>query len=354
MPWAFEAYATGNYSTTALREDLIDRGLTTVPTPKRHAKAPGLSTIQAMLSNPYYKGDVIFRGARYQGLHEPLVSAEVWYRVQNVLTAHQVSGEKTQVHEHCLKGTIYCDDCGSRLMVTHAKNRTGVIYPYFICAGRHSKRTSCTRQAMGVVDIEQKVEDYYRRVQIPEHIVAALRHMLTRQFDDLHAEVRRIEAPSPPSATSSATNDEVSCTPIMRGRAARPAQRGIGPHLAAPHLPRLPHRRLADRVRPGEGSLGGLSGPGRQRPRDLHEPGRLATSHLQPGVLRAHQHLRGRGRRHRGSPARRALRRTVRSRTPGRSTGLLPAATSGVGCSNRACRRFEHPPLVAHRILVGC
>ncbi|CCH78448.1 conserved hypothetical protein [Nostocoides japonicum T1-X7] len=189
--WAFEAYATGNYSTTALREELIDRGLTTVPTPKRPAKAPGLSTIQAMLSSPYYKGDVIFRGARYEGLHEPLVSAEVWYRVQNVLTAHQVSGEKTQVHEHYLKGTLYCGDCGSRFMVTHAKNRTGVIYPYFICAGRHSKRTSCTRQAMGVADIEQKVEDYYRQVQIPEHIVTALRHMLTRQFDDLHAAAKK-------------------------------------------------------------------------------------------------------------------------------------------------------------------
>ncbi len=40
---------------------------------------------------------------------------------------------------------------------------------------------------MPVGDIEQKVEDYYRQVQIPEHVVTALRHMLTRQFDDLHA-----------------------------------------------------------------------------------------------------------------------------------------------------------------------
>lgn len=186
VKWAFEAYASGNYSTITLREELIDRGLTTVPTPKRPAKPPALSTIQRMLSNPYYKGDVIFRGASYDGLHEPLVSPEMWYRVQNVLTAHQVSGEKTQAHDHYLKGTIYCGDCGSRLMVTHAKNRHGNVYPYFICAGRHSKRTTCTRQAMPVADIEQKIEDYYRQVQIPEHVVTALRHMLTRQFDDLH------------------------------------------------------------------------------------------------------------------------------------------------------------------------
>ena len=173
-------------STSMLHSELIDRGLTSVPTPKRPAKAPGLSTIQQMLSNPYYKGDVIFRGACYDGLHEPLVSAELWYRVQNVLTAHQVSGEKTQTHEHYLKGSVYCGDCGSRLIVTHAKNGKGIVYPYFICAGRHSKRTNCVRQAMPIEHIERQVEDYYRRVQIPEHIITALRQMLVRQFDDLH------------------------------------------------------------------------------------------------------------------------------------------------------------------------
>lgn len=83
------------------------------------------------------------------------------------------------------EGTIYCGDSTSRLMVNHAKNRHGNLYFYFTCPD--SKRTTCTRQAMPIHDIEEKVEDYYRRVQIPEHIVTALRHILTRQFDDLHA-----------------------------------------------------------------------------------------------------------------------------------------------------------------------
>ena len=55
-----------------------------------------------------------------------------------------------------------------------------------MCSGRHSKRTDCIRKAMPVTEIEQKVEDYYRRVQIPEHVVTALRQMLTHQFDALH------------------------------------------------------------------------------------------------------------------------------------------------------------------------
>jgi len=186
VKWAFEAYATGNFSTITLREELIDRGLTTLPTPKRPAKPPALSTIHRMLTNPYYKGDVTFRGTSYDGMHEPLVSPEIWYRVQHVLTAHHVSGEKTQAHDHYLKGSLYCGQCSSRLILTNAKSRRGTIYPYFICAGRHAKRTPCQQKAMHVVDIETAVEDYYQRIQIPDHIIAALRDLLTRQFNQLH------------------------------------------------------------------------------------------------------------------------------------------------------------------------
>jgi hypothetical protein len=149
VEWAFEAYATGNWTTSQLHEELIDRGLTTVPTPKRPAKPPALSTIQRMLTNPYYKGSPLPRHP-YDGNHEPLVATEVWYRVQAVLTAHQTSGEKTQAHDHYLKGSVYCGQCGSRLIVTNAKSRRGVIYPYFICSGRHSKRTDCERKSMFV------------------------------------------------------------------------------------------------------------------------------------------------------------------------------------------------------------
>ncbi len=192
VKWAFEAYATGNYSTSTLREELIDRGLTTVPTPKRLAKPPALSTIQKMLASPYYKGSVLYRGATYDGLHEPLVATEVWYRVQAVLAANKASGEKTQAHAHYLKGSIYCGECGSRLILSNAKSRRGVIYPYFICAGRHSKRTNCERKSMFIPDIEAAVEDYYRRIQIAPHIVAALRELITAELDRLH-EVGRHE-----------------------------------------------------------------------------------------------------------------------------------------------------------------
>ncbi|RGE17956.1 hypothetical protein D1J51_15210 [Leucobacter sp. wl10] len=101
--------------------------------------------------------------------------------------AHRVSGEKTQAHDHYLKGSVFCGTCGSRLILSNAKSGTGVIYPYFICSGRHKKRTSCDRKAMYVPDVEAAVEDHYRLMEIPEHIVGALRELIHSEFDRLYA-----------------------------------------------------------------------------------------------------------------------------------------------------------------------
>ncbi|MCL2489142.1 MAG: recombinase family protein [Propionibacteriaceae bacterium] len=190
VQWAFQAYATGNYSIVALREELADRGLTRLPTPKRPAGIPSVSAIHKMLSNPYYKGDVVFRDAVYDGLHPALVEPDLWYRVQTVLQGHNIAKDKTQIHSHYLKGTLYCKDCASRLILCNAKSHTGTIYPYFVCAGKHTRRTDCTRRSMPVDRIEAKIEDLYRQITIPAHVASALRHLLTDEFDKLYAQAR--------------------------------------------------------------------------------------------------------------------------------------------------------------------
>lgn len=187
IEWAFKAYASGNWSVSQLHDELTSRGLRSLPTPKRPAKPLAVSTVHRLLTNPYYKGDVIYRGTRYKGNHPPLVPVEVWYQVQSVLTAHQCAVEATQVHGHYLKGTVHCGQCGSRLIVSNAKNRHGNVYCYFVCSGRHSKRTDCTRQAMLIEDVEKLIEDYYSRVQITPAQQDALSGMLHHEFDRLMA-----------------------------------------------------------------------------------------------------------------------------------------------------------------------
>ncbi len=191
IQWAFQAYATGNHSVASLRDELARKGLTRPATPKRPEAVPSVSAIHKILTNPYYKGDIVFRGVVYDGQHQALIEPDLWHRVQTVMAAHLDAKDKTQSHTHHLKGTLACGSCGSRLLLVNARSHTGTVYPYFVCAGKHTRRTNCRRRSMPVDRIEEKVEDLYRRVTIPDHVAAALRHLLTTEFDRLHADAKK-------------------------------------------------------------------------------------------------------------------------------------------------------------------
>jgi DNA invertase Pin-like site-specific DNA recombinase len=190
IKWAFESYATGEWTLSSLLEELTMRGLTSAPTPKRPAKPVHLSTLARTLQNPYYKGTIIYDGAPYDGLHEPLVSVDVWTQVQAVLRSNYLAGDRTQVHDHYLKGSVFCASCESRLTITYAKNRHGSIYPYFVCAGRHSKRTDCQRKAMHVYQVEDLIVQHYSRVQISTEVREALDAAISEEFAILNAQAK--------------------------------------------------------------------------------------------------------------------------------------------------------------------
>ena len=158
-------FATGEWTLRSLAEELETRGLTTRRTPKLPARPVKPNVLHAILTNPYYKGNVVYRGVVHQGHHQPLTDAVTWQKVQDVLAANLV-GERQRDHPHYLKSSVFCGNCGSRLIITNAKNRYDVIYPYFVCLGRHQKSTGCTRKALLISKIEKLVEDHWATVRL--------------------------------------------------------------------------------------------------------------------------------------------------------------------------------------------
>ena len=69
ITWAFQAYATGNWTIRDLAGELANRGLNSAPTPARPGKAIEANQLHKIFTNPYYKGDVRFQGAVYPGRH---------------------------------------------------------------------------------------------------------------------------------------------------------------------------------------------------------------------------------------------------------------------------------------------
>jgi DNA invertase Pin-like site-specific DNA recombinase len=182
--FAFTAYATGNWSLSKLATELRVRGLTTRITPKRAAQRISTTSLHNILTNPYYKGVVTFRGVAYPGSHTALVDSDTWEQVQTVLDVNNQAGDRPQKHDHYLKGTLYCT-CGAKLMLEHVRNHQGVIYPYFTCMGRRLKTTTCGRQAMLVDRIERLVEDHYATVSLTAADVEQIRIVLHTVFDKL-------------------------------------------------------------------------------------------------------------------------------------------------------------------------
>jgi hypothetical protein len=133
--------------------------------------------------SPYYKGVVVYKGVEYQGIHAPLVDGETWQKVQDVLNSH-LNGERTREHPHFLKGSLYCKNCGSRMIITYSKSRSGVVYPYYICSGRHSKRIKdCDCKAILIEEIERQVEQIYEQYSLEPNARMLLETALTEEIN---------------------------------------------------------------------------------------------------------------------------------------------------------------------------
>jgi site-specific DNA recombinase len=168
--WAFERYATGELSLATLTEALAEKGLR-----NRLGNPPGISAIHRILRNPVYAGVVRWRGVERDGTHQPLVSRELFDKVQGVLDAHSSGGERSWKHDHYLKGTLVCAECGSKLYYVVAKARFG----YFRCVGRNTGRTRCSQgRYIPATELEREVEALYEGVRIPPTLRKRLERVL--------------------------------------------------------------------------------------------------------------------------------------------------------------------------------
>ena len=194
VQWAFEQYATGDWSLTRLTRALADRGLTNRATTHYAEKPLTKASIHRMLRNRYYIGKMTWQSVEYDGAHPRFIADDVFQRVQEILAAHNVSGEKQRVHHHYLKGSVWCESCGSRLCITKTTNRHGTTYLYFFCLGRNQKRTDCSQKAIPVDLVETHIEEKWRHVRIDPQYATLLAELLDQEITGRRAEAARDQA----------------------------------------------------------------------------------------------------------------------------------------------------------------
>ena len=127
----YERYATGKYSTREIARMARDEGLS----PRNGGTKVPLSTVAKILSNRVYSGDFDWKGKTYSGTYEPLVSRELWQRVQDAADTRTTKGRRKMKHDFPFSGLISCGHCGCALVGDIKKKK----YIYYRCTGHRGK-----------------------------------------------------------------------------------------------------------------------------------------------------------------------------------------------------------------------
>ncbi len=73
------------------------------------------ASVRGILHNPFYAGKITHRGKRLPGIHEPLISQDIFETVQTTLKRNSGRSETLQVRperHYLLKGIVRCAYCG--------------------------------------------------------------------------------------------------------------------------------------------------------------------------------------------------------------------------------------------------
>lgn len=180
VKWAFEAYASGDYTLRQLTEALAEKGLKTRPTRKKAALPLRMQNVHAMLQNRVYVGLVEWKGQEYRGRHDPLVSIETFATVQAILQSRSQTREKPSKHVHYLRGSLFCKRCGSSMGFVKARGHGG-IYEYFFCWNRH-KASGCDLPYIPADLLAAQVEGCYEPVQVSGEVLLRFRDSILSQM----------------------------------------------------------------------------------------------------------------------------------------------------------------------------
>ncbi len=114
---AFELYATGKYSFKDLANEMTRRGLTI----NSKSSAPvSRSHLFEILEDPFYYGEMQFKGKLYPHGYEPIITKWLFDKCQQVKENWNKKPFKYGAKDFVFKGIIQCSSCGG-LLSTYTK-----------------------------------------------------------------------------------------------------------------------------------------------------------------------------------------------------------------------------------------
>jgi site-specific DNA recombinase len=156
----FEWYATGLHSLLEISKRIREEGLAYRKTEARLPK----SVVHKILKNPIYYGDFVWAGKEYRGKHDPIITRELYDRVQDVMEEKGKRRTRQQKHDWAFQGLLSCGHCGCAITAELKKQQ----YVYYHCTGYKGK---CPEKYVREEEIARQFGDALKAIQLDGEVL---------------------------------------------------------------------------------------------------------------------------------------------------------------------------------------
>lgn len=123
----------------------------------------GRSSFQKILSNERYRGIYIYGDVRKEGGIPRIISDELYFKVQEVITTKKNPQGRHRVNgDYLLTGKLFCGHCKSPMTGISGTSHSGNLHYYYVCQKRRTEKT-CEKKNLRRDDIELQVAKAIKR-----------------------------------------------------------------------------------------------------------------------------------------------------------------------------------------------
>jgi DNA invertase Pin-like site-specific DNA recombinase len=184
-------------------------------------------SILRVLTNPVYTGVIEHDGQTYQGKHEPIIDRATFDRVQAIIKANTVEGERKGRNARYLLQSIIRCACGYCMSPGTSGNAKG-SFRYYRCVARDKQSNECNARPLPAEAIETFVTDRLHEIAasgtVAANLTAYARELVTTARPTIAARVATLQARIVDVADKSARASEAMINAPQATRAKLAAQ----------------------------------------------------------------------------------------------------------------------------------
>ena len=178
----FELYATGNYSVIGLEDEMYKLGLRSV-----NGNKILQSRIYELLQDPFYCGKMKWNGEVYPAKHEPLITKDLFEKVQDVLKRRGKTALSTK-HNSLFKSKIFCEGCDGVLSWELQK---GTWYGH---CNNHLKSRHCSKKTyIKEKEVEEQIDSVFEKIAPKSEAVLKWIEEIIKEENAEQVKLREVE-----------------------------------------------------------------------------------------------------------------------------------------------------------------